>query len=467
MGDCVSEYQEFLESKAQNGEFCGFSPAFIPSRAFPFQERALDWACRKGRSLAALDCGMGKSLIELAFAENIARETNGAVMLFAPMAVGYQMMIEAEKFGVEAHRTDGKVWPGINITNYEKMHRFNPNDFVGTVGDEASCIKAFNGKRRRELTEFMRRHSYRLLATATPAPNDQIELGAMSEALGELGQVDMLARYFKNDQNTSDQQGKWKGYAAPRQHVMPKWRFKGHAEKPFLRWLCSWMLAARKPSDLGFSDDGFILPHLIETEHIVKSRTLAPGMLFEAPASNMPEEREERRRTIPERCEKAAELVYGTGEQSVIWCDLDDEGDLLTEIIPGSKQICGKHSEEYREEVYRAFTAGELKDLIIKRKIGAWGMNWQHCGHVVSFATHSYEQYFQSIRRCWRYGRVGPVRSDLIATEGEIGTMENMKRKSHNADLLFSSMIAEANKAIRVDTSYKGNSPAESPAWLF
>ncbi|MHC4162552.1 MAG: helicase-related protein, partial [Planctomycetota bacterium] len=389
----------------------GFEPRWMPDFLFPFQRALVEWATRKGR---------------------------GGLL---------QTLREAEKFGVDCRRSAGEVKADarVIVTNYEKLSHFIPSDFSGVVCDESSAIKAFDGKRRAEVTEFMRTVPYRLLCTATAAPNDYIELGTASEALGELGQMDMLGRFFRNDQNTSDMRKKWRGQGG----TGGGWRFKGHAERGFWQWVCSWARACRRPSDLGFEDDGFVLPALIEREHIVETRTVAPGMLFPLPATNMWEEREERRRTIRERCEMAAA-----------------EGDLLGRMIRDGRQVSGSQSDEQKEEAYEAFSSGQLRVLIIKPKIGAWGLNWQHCAHVVTFASHSYEQYYQAVRRCWRFGQDRRVTVDLVATEGERGIKENLHRKSEAADRMFTELVAHMGDALRLDRGPQFEHSVEAPAWL-
>lgn len=460
-------YAQFLASKAQDSTYAGFDPLWMPPAAFDFQQSAADWTLRKGKSLAALDCGMGKTLIELTWAENVVRKTNKSVLDLTPLAVAAQTAREGEKFGIEVTKTAGPVHCGINVTNYEKLHHFNPSDFGGVVCDESSAIKAFNGKRRAEVTEFLRTIPYRLLATATAAPNDYIELGTSSEALGVMGQVDMLNRFFKNDQNTSDMRRIVRHSPTQGGPSSAGWRFKGHAEIPFFRWCCSWMRAGRRPSDLGqFSDERFVLPPLIEREHVVETRTLAPGKLFALPATNRAEELEERRRTITERCEMAAELVANTGKPFVIWCHLNDEGDLLEKLIPDAVQVSGADSDEAKEEAYEAFASGQSRGLIGKQKIAGWGLNWQHCAHVLEFASHSYEQHYQGVRRCWRFGQTQPVINDLIVTEGEQGIRENMRRKSAAADRMFTLLVRHMREALQIDSGYQIDQPTEVPAWL-
>lgn len=464
----MDDYQQFLETKAQCGSRDGFKPLWMPSFLFDFQSSVVDWNLWKGRSATFADCGMGKTPMELVWSENVVRKTNKPVLILTPLAVAQQTIRESVKFGIEAHRSnDGKVHAGINVTNYEKLHYFNPDDFSGVVCDESSAIKAFNGKRRAQVTEFLRTIPYRLMGTATAAPNDYIELGTTSEALGVMGQVDMLNRFFKNDQNTSDMRQMVRHAPSQGGPSSAGWRFKGHAEIPFWRFVCGWARAGRRPSDFGpFSDERFVLPPLIEREHIVETRSLAPGMLFAAPASNMAEEREERRRTIQERCEMAAELTAYTGEPFVMWCHLNPEGDLLEKLMPDAVQVAGCDPDEKKEEAYEAFQSGQSRGIITKQKIGGWGLNWQNCAHVLEFASHSFEQHYQGVRRCWRFGQTKPVTNDLIATEGERGASQNMRRKSENADRMFTRIVQHMNESVRLDTGYKFEKNEEVPSWL-
>lgn len=460
------EYREFLSSKLQYGSDDGFAPVWMPDFLFDFQSALVEWAVRKGRAAILADCGLGKSPMSLAWSENVTRQTNRHVLILTPLAVAQQFVREGAKFGIDVKRCrDGKVSgsAAVWVTNYEKLHHFDPADFAGVVCDESSCLKAFDGKRRADVTEFLRTIPYRLMCTATPAPNDYIELGTTSEALGVMGQVDMLNRFFVNDQNTSDMRGQRKFESGTKTNG---WRFKGHAELAFMWWVCGWARACRRPSDLGFDDGRFILPRLIEREHIVDTRTLAPGMLFALPATNMQEEREERRRTIPERCEMAAELVAHTGRPFVIWCHLNPEGDLLDKLIPDAVQVSGADSDEAKEEAYEAFSSGQSRGIVTKHKIGAWGLNWQHCAHVVEFADHSYEQHYQGVRRCWRFGQQRDVVNDIIATEGQSGIKDNMRRKAAAADRMFSLLVEHMNEALKLDVKQKFEKKAEVPIWV-
>lgn len=453
------QYHEFLEDKAQIGGDHGFAPVSIPSWLMDFQSALVEWATRKGRAAILADCGLGKTPMQLAWADNVARKTDGRVLILTPLAVAAQTVREGEKFGIEAHRSHNGVPHRITVTNYERLHHFNPSDFVGAVCDESSILKSFDGTRRGEITQFMRKMPYRLLATATAAPNDYVELGTSSEALGYLGHMDMLNRFFKNDLNNSAN-GRMRGEVI-------KWRFKGHAEKPFWRWVCSWARAIRRPSDLGYDDAAFILPPLQEVEHLVDVRKIADGMLFPLPAAGLKEQREERRRSIEERCEKVAALVNHTGEPALVWCHLNDEGDLLERLIPDAVQVKGGDSDEAKEDRMLAFAEGKARVLVTKPKIGAWGLNFQHCAHVTFFPSHSFEQYYQGVRRCWRFGQTRPVRVDVVTTEGEVAVLKNLQRKAAQADAMFSSLVAEMNAAMHIDRSSSVFTQREElPQWL-
>lgn len=454
----MSDYAEFLRAKSQVGATNGFKPVWMPDFLFDFQASLVEWALWTGRAAIFADCGMGKTPMELVWAENIVRITGGRVLIAAPLAVSHQIVREAAKFGLKVTRSiDGAAHDGITVTNYERLHLFTPSDFIAFVGDESSILKSFDGARKAEITVFMRQLPYRLLSTATAAPNDYIELGTTSEALGYLGHMDMLNRFFKNDLNNSAQ-GRMRGEVI-------KWRLKGHAETPFWRWVCSWARAIRRPSDLGFSDDRFTLPPLVEREHIVDVETLADGMLFALPAVGLKEQREERRRSITERCEKVAQLVADK-DRSVMWVTLNDEGDELERMVPGAKQIKGSQDEEEREELYEAFRTGELSRLVIKQSIGAFGLNWQHCAHTTVFPDHSYERYYQCIRRFWRFGQGREVQADMVSTEGGISVLKNMQRKAAQADRMFDALVREMNSALGIERTTTFTKSQETPSWL-
>lgn len=462
----IVTYDSFLQRKSQLAPDAGFEPILVPDFLFPFQRALVEWGIRKGRAAFFADCGLGKSPMQLVWAENVVLHSNKPVLIATPLAVAAQTLREAAKFGIEAHVSrDGKVYPGINITNYERLHHFDSAAFAGMVCDESSILKNFDGKRKAIVTEFLRMMPYRLLCTATAAPNDYIELGTSSEALGELGHMDMLQRFFRNTQNTiKPMVYRHRGKDFAQLDDAAKWRFKKHAEVHFWRWVASWARAVRRPSDLGFSDDRFVLPPLAEREHVIKARASRPDMLFDLPAVGLHEQRDERRRSIEERCEKVAELV-STKDQALVWCHLNPEGDLLEKLIPGAVQVSGSDDDDAKEERLTDFANGEVRVLVTKPKIGCLGLNLQRCAHVTFFPSHSYEQYYQGVRRCWRFGQSRPVVVDVVASEGERGVMRNLQRKAAQADQMFTALVEQMNAAVRVAVDRSYPNEVQVPAW--
>lgn len=452
------KYEEFIHTKTQEGADRGFEPLFLPDCMFDFQKFLAGWTIRKGRCAEFADCGLGKTLMQLVWAENMVRKTGARSLILTPLAVGPQTVREAHKFGMEAHHSrDGSVKAQIVVTNYEQLHLFSPEDFGSVVCDESSILKSFDGTYRNQITDFMRKVPYRLLCTATAAPNDYIELGTSSEALGFLGHMDMLNKFFRNDQDSSGTK-RYFGEA-------PKWRFKGHAELSFWRWVCSWARAVRKPSDLGFDDGAFILPKLTEIVHKVRPASTPNGYLMTPKAVRLEDQRREAKRTIRERCEKAAALADHK-EQVLLWCHRNEEGDLLEELIPESVQISGADSDQRKEDSFGAFANGEIRALITKPKIGAWGLNFQNCHRIVVFPSHSYEQYYQAVRRCWRFGQKSPVTVDIITTDGEQRVLENLQRKAQAADVMFSRLVEEMNWGMKVENNLGLVEKEEIPSWL-
>lgn len=455
--EALAAYRAFLARKAQAGDALGFDPVYLPDFLFPFQVALTEWAIRQGRAALFADCGLGKTPMQLVWAENVRRKTGRPVLILTPLAVAGQTELEAHKFGLDAAVSrDGRIPAGITITNYELLEHFDRDQFGGVVCDESSAIKAFDGVRRSMVTEFLRTLDYRLLCTATAAPNDYIELGTSSEALGYLGHMDMLGRFFTNKQGNSTG-GRYHGQA-------PEWRFKGHAEVPFWRWVASWARALRRPSDMGFSDDGFGLPSLEYRQHVVLARTIAAGRLFDMPALGLREEREEMRRTLEERCERAADLLVDA-RAAVAWCQLNDEGDLLTRLT-GGVQVQGSDSVEAKEEALAAFGRGEIRVLVTKPSIAGWGLNWQHCHRMTFFPSHSYEQFYQAVRRCWRFGQQSPVTVDLVTTEGGSNALKNLERKADQADRMFDALVEHMRDATAIRRSVDYELPVRMPAWL-
>lgn len=452
----MDSYSDFILRKSQVGTKSGFTPLWLPDFLFDFQRSLVTWAIEKGRAAIFADCGLGKTPMQLVWAENVVLHTNKPVLILTPLAVASQTVREAEKFGIDCKQSrDGKVMPNITVTNYERLHHFHPSDFAGVVCDESGGIKHFDSKRTSEVIEFLRTMKYRLLCTATAAPNDYVELGTSAEALGEIGFQDMITKFFKKE--TSKDHLGW---------GRTKYQMKGHAEHDFWRWVCSWARAVRRPSDLGFDDADFILPELRTMEHVIVSSTPRPGFLYDMPAITLEEQREERRRTMPERCEKVAELVNGTNEPALVWCHLNPEGDLLEKIIHDAKQISGGDSDDAKEEAFVAFTKGQIRVLVTKPIIAGWGLNFQHCSHETFFPSHSFEQYYQGVRRCWRFGQTKPVQVDLVTSEGERGVLENLKRKADAADAMFAKLVELMNDHLSIRRGTDFTTISEVPSWL-
>ncbi len=462
------KYDEFLAAKAQLANAGGFEPDGLPDHLFDFQRVLVEWAVRQGRGGIFADCGMGKSPMALAWAEQVHKHTGKPVLFLTPLAVGFQIASEAQKFGHEASLSrSGKVTAEITVTNYEQLGKFTPEDFGGVVCDESSILKSFDGATKAAVTEFMRRIQYRLLCTATAAPNDYTELGTSSEALGGLGHMDMLTRFFVNkDRKQSSRGGRVMRWEMSDRVGMDRpgtWRLKGHAEEPFWRWVASWARAIRKPSDYGFDDGGFVLPELVQRTHVVTPARVADGCLFDVPAFGLSEEREEQRRTIAERCEAAA-AALADADCGVAWCHLNDESALLAKLIPGSVELTGSDDPYAKEEKLSAFSRGEIRFLVTKPKLASLGLNWQHAHRMTYFPSHSYEQMYQSVRRMWRFGQTQPVEVDLITTPGGQRVLRNLKRKAEQADLMFSSLVAHMNNAQRAAVNVY-DKEMELPTW--
>lgn len=454
------DYDEFLGRKTQVGSLSGFDPLWLPGFLKPFQAHLCDWSIRKGRSAMFASFGLGKTPMQLVWGQNVVQKTNKSVLILVPLAVAQQTLGEGEKFGIDCVRSsDGKFPSGarIVITNYDRLHHFNPDDFGGGICDEAGCLKNESGKRRAEITEFFRTLPYRLLPTATPAPNDHDELGTLSEALGELGYQDMLTKFFRK-QMAKDHLG-W-GRA--------NYKLKGHANRDFWRWVCSWSRAVRKPSDLGpeFDDAEFILPPIETQEHIVIARTRRPGFLIDLPAMGLDEQREERRRTLNERCEKVSELVSHTGKPAVVWTHLNNEGDLCERLIPDAVQISGSDRDEVKEERFLAFVTGQIRTLVTKPVVAAWGLNWQHCAHQTFFPSHSFEQYAQAVHRSLRYGQTSAVHVDMVASEGEQGVLDSIQRKMEAAELMFENLVENMRDHLTIHRDNPFKTVSELPSWL-
>lgn len=466
-------YQEFLVAKTQHGTGGGFEPTWLSDRLFDFQRYLVDWAIHQGRGALFTDCGTGKALMGLTWAENVRRHTGKPALVVAPLGVTFQLLAEAEKFDIDAVISrDGSILAGITITNYERLEKFDTSKFGGVYCDESSVIKAFDGQRRAIVTEFLRTHQYRLFGTATAAPNDYTELGTSSEALGYLGLMDMLSRFFVNKQRTADVRGHWRatnrktrGGAVFHAWEGQQWRFKGHAEEPFWRWVSSWARALRKPSDFGFDDGKFVLPPLEYQHHVVKASEPLPGTLFDLPAVGLHEERSEARRTLDERCELAADLI-ADADPGIVWCQLNDEAKLLTKLIDGAVWVSGSDSVDEKEDKLSAFSSGKLRHIVLNPKLGAFGLNWQHCSDMVSFPSHSYEQWYQSVRRCWRFGQGNTVTVNVVTSEGQANMLGNLQRKAARTDRMFDALVSHMQDALTIERRGIFDKDLELPTWV-
>jgi superfamily II DNA or RNA helicase len=453
-------YQEFLQGKKHSIGNFGFEPLWIPDCAFDFQESIISKAVRKGRMGIFADTGLGKTLMEVAIAENFIRHTNKRVLILTPLAVAFQFLKEAALIGVDdiEHSKDGAFTKKIVVCNYERLHLLDPDDFVCVILDESSILKNFAGKMRDQIVAFIKRVQYRFLCTATPSPNDFIELGNSSEALGYMGYMDMLTKFFKNNQNSVDSNNR---------NIGEKFYLKPHAERDFFAWVNQWSVMVKKPSDLGFSDAGYELPALHVNKHTVhNSRTWCIDNqlgLFAMQAKSMIEVREEQKLTVKERCEQAVQLA-GT-KTSVYWCNLNEESSLLAELDKDAVEIVGGMSIDKKEEILVAFADGEIKRIITKAKMTSMGLNWQHCNHTVFFPTWSYEQYYQAIRRFWRFGQKSEVTCDMVISEGQDRVIEALQQKTQKAIELYENLVAHANQ----DYSHKAkefNQTVKLPEFL-
>ena len=434
-------YEDFIRSKTHSTGSYGFEPVWMPESAFDFQVSIITKAIRKGRIGMFADTGLGKTLMQVVIAENIIRQTNKRVLILTPLAVAFQFIDEANRIGVYdiAHSKAGELNAKIIVCNYERLHLLNPDDFVCVMLDESSILKNFAGKTRDQIVAFIKRVPYRFLSTATPSPNDFIELGNSSEALGYMGYMDMLTKFFKSNQNSVDSNNR---------NIGEKFYLKPHAERDFFAWVNQWSVMVKKPSDLGFQDKGYELPALHVKKHMVNnSKTWCmdgQDSLFAMPAATMTEVREEQKLTVTERCERAVQLAEG--KTSVYWCNLNDESELLSTLDSDAVEIIGGMSIDRKEEILVAFARGDIKRLVTKAKMTSMGLNWQHCKHTVFFPTWSYEQYYQAIRRFWRFGQKSEVTCDMVISEGQERVLEALEQKTQKAIELYGNLVAAANQ---------------------
>jgi len=438
----MQDYLNFLESKKHSIGNFGFDANYIPDMAFDFQKYIIEKAVKKGRIAIFADTGLGKTLMQISIANNIIRHTNKKVLILTPLAVAFQFILEAQKLGIDdiEYSKDGKHTKKIVICNYERLHYFDSNDFVGVILDESSILKNFDGKIKSQVTSFVKKIPYRYLSTATPSPNDFIELGTSSEALGYMGYMDMLTKFFKTNQNSVDSNNR---------NIGEKFYLKPHAEKDFFAWVNQWSIMVKMPSDLGFSNERYVLPKLVVNKHIVQNdnQVSVDGQLqmFNIVAKSFDEIRNEQKQTEEKRCIKAVELAQN--KTSVYWCNTNQESTYLKNMDSDSIEIIGSQSIDKKEEILLAFANGEIKRLITKAKMTSMGLNWQHCNHTVFFPTWSYEQYYQAIRRFWRFGQKKDVICDMVISDGQTRVLEALQQKTEKAIELYENLTKNVNQS--------------------
>jgi superfamily II DNA or RNA helicase len=454
----MSAYQEFLSAKQFRFVSSGFDPELSQYPLFDYQHDIVRWSCARGKAAVFADTGMGKTIMQLAWADQVAKHTGNPVLILAPLAVSEQTIAEGQKFGiqVEKYRFADVFGPHIYVTNYEQLHNVKADQFDGIVLDESSILKGMQGKIRRQCTDMFAGTPYRLSCTATPSPNDFMELGTQCEFLGIMSQVEMLAMFFIHDGSDTS-----------------KWRLKGHGKRKFFEWLATWAVFISKPSDLGYSDEGHTLPDLIFHEHVIDSG-ITDG-LFAPIASGLRDRNRARKDTVDARVEQAAIIANGLKGQVLVWCHLNNESEKLSTEITGAVEVTGSDPAEHKSATMLGFSRGEVRSLVSKPKIAGFGMNWQNCNQMVFVGlSDSWEQFYQSVRRCWRYGQTKPVHVHIVSADVEGGVLANIKRKESQHKLLKAEMItimrdktlAQLGRAEQEKTEYKANSKMEMPSWV-
>jgi len=417
------KYEDFLSTKAWAAPKSGIDVDAddLCESLFDFQRDCVQWALRRGKACLFLDCGLGKTICQLDW----ARHVPGDVLILAPLAVGRQTQKEGELFGIECELSDGEKMGKITISNYEKLHRFTPAEFDGIVLDESSILKSYTGKYRTSIIEWFESAPYKLACTATPAPNDIMELANHVEFMGIMKRAEFLASWFCHDGGETQ-----------------KWRLKGHAERLFWEWMAEWAIVMRNPADLGYDGEGFNLPELTFNEHFIETGLSGYGQLFTMPAQNLTEQRRARRQTMEQRVSKAASIVNASNEPWIVWCELNDESAALTRAIDGAIEVAGAQDDDVKESNLAAFSSGEKRVIVTKPKIAGHGLNWQHCSHQLFVGlSHSFEQTYQAIRRSWRFGQRRPVDINIIVTDLESAVADNVAKKQEEHEKMVINMV--------------------------
>lgn len=453
-------YATLLHRKLATVKPSGFEPSAVPASLFPHQAALVRWAIRLGRAAIFADTGLGKSRMQLAWADAVHKHTGRDVLILAPLAVAAQTVEEGAELGIAVTlcKEHSHIKPGINITNYDRLHRFDPSQFVAVVLDESSCIKHHDAKTLKTLLEAFRDTPYKLCATATPAPNDWTELGTHAEFLGVCTRAEMLAEFFTHDGGDTS-----------------VWRLKGHARHVFWKWVCQWGALVRRPSDLGFDDTAYNLPPLHLHDHMVETDMPTNGMLFASEAQTLSERRDARRLSINDRVADCAAIVNSDQEPWIVWCDLNAEGEALRLAIPGSVEIRGSDDPDTKEQRLADFAAGRIRVLITKPSIAGFGLNWQHCARMAFVGvTDSFEAYYQAVRRCWRFGQRRDVHVHVFASSAEGAVVANLKRKERDAMAMAESLSQETHGAVlesvtgtaRQTNLYNASKTVQIPSWL-
>lgn len=454
------DYIDFIKSKQQADLPTGFECSNVGKDLFDFQQAIVKWALKRGRAAIFADTGMGKTAMQTTWAQRVHEHTDGNVLLVAPLCVAQQTVEEAAKFGIAVRycRSQDDVRDGLTITNYEMLDKFDLDSFVGVVLDESSILKSHTSKTRDAIINGFRMTPYKLSCTATPSPNDFIELGNQSQFLGVMNQQEMLATFFTHDGGDTS-----------------KWRLKGHGRVKFWEWMATWAICVRNPADLGFDGSRYILPALNVTEHVVECGDLAEGQLFASVAQSLSERREAKRNSMQQRIELAASIANATDEPVIVWCHLNDESAALAKAIRGAVEVTGSMKPADKEAAIMAFTHGETRVLVTKPSIAGFGMNWQHCRTMI-FAgmDDSFESYYQAVRRCYRFGQQKEVHVHIITAETEGAVKANIERKQAQSNEMAAQMVEHMRDitkrqivgATSNTETYSPTVPMTVPAWL-
>lgn len=455
-----AEYEAFIKSKLAIDIASGFDCEVPIGPLFDFQAFCVQWALKRGRAALFEDTGLGNTFQQAEWARRVHDHTGGNVIILAPLCVAQQTVEESAKIGVKIKycRGQAEVEAGITITNYEMMEHFDPSIFVGVVLDESSILKSHSSKTREEITRAFRETPYKLSCTATPSPNDYVELGNQAEFLGIMSAQEMLATFFTHDGGDTS-----------------KWRLKGHGKVRFWEWMASWAICIRSPADLGFDGSRYDLPPLEIIEHVVSGGELLEGHLFPTVAQTLTERREAKRNSLVDRVALAARIANEVSGAAIIWCHLNDESTALASAIPEAVEVTGSMTMEQKSQNILAFTHGKVSKLISKASICGAGMNWQHCDTMIFAGMNdSYEEFYQAIRRCWRFGQKRPVRVHIITAETEGAVKANIERKQRQADQMANEMVAHMRNITRSQVvgarsntdSYNPIAPITIPAWI-